>query len=177
MRTPKVGTVMLDGTVYAGISPKTGNMLFAMPEDAPDLLDYKQSHDCLSEMNKNKSFGYSDWRIPVVQELEVIFENRQKGGLSGTFNEAGKNYTKKFEINPPGNRTAPGWYRASDWAGYYSTKCKLFNDGTEMGMLDIDRVSVRYVREGGRPDKVTVLKNSVSHAARALQSKISSRLH
>jgi len=140
----EAGTVMRDGSVYAGISPETGNMLFVMPADAPRLLDFNDTQSRVDAMNKDKVLGHEDWRLPTEKELAVIFANKGKGNLTGTFNEAGVDYRDTKE-------EAPGWYRSSGWGGINGTRGTLFKDGVASYFLNKVLTSVRYVRDGESP--------------------------
>jgi hypothetical protein len=37
---PKIGDEMEDGTIYAGISPKTHQQIYVTPKDAPGILHF-----------------------------------------------------------------------------------------------------------------------------------------
>ena len=78
MSALEIGTVMEDGTIYAGVSPQTGKLLFVMPEDAP-LMDYTATVDHVNALNREKAYSHDDWRIPIVSELGVIHQNKEKG--------------------------------------------------------------------------------------------------
>lgn len=150
MSAPEIGTVMEDGTVYAGISPTTGNMLFVMQKDAPLLMNANVAAGRIEAMNRDLSFGHEDWRLPTLKELKVIFANKEKDALRGTFNETAER-NKPFQ--PPRERTSPSWYRTSDPGCGFTTKGIYFNDGSEEELLTIESSSVRFVREGGPPPK------------------------
>ena len=143
----EIGTVMQDGTVYAGVSPQTGKMLFVMPQDAP-LMDYDATVDHVKALNREKTYSHDDWRIPTVSELGIVHQNKEKGALNGTFNEAGLG--KPFR--PVRGRISPGQYRASDWGGQAGTRSLIFGEGTASYMLMMEPCSVRYIREGEAPD-------------------------
>jgi len=143
----EIGTVMTDGTVFAGLSPDTGKMLFVMPADAP-VMDYLATTDHMSTLNREKTHGHDDWRLPTLRELLVIFQNKEKGRLKGTFNEAGMG--KPFQ--PVSGRVAPGQYRASDWGGMGGTRAVVFKNGSPTYIMMMEPCSVRYVREGDMSD-------------------------
>jgi len=145
----EIGTVMADKTVYAGVSPVSGKMLFVLPRDESHLLTYNEAVDYADTLNKVKCFDHDDWRLPTQRELEVIFANKEKGALTGTFNEASEKNRTPF--TPPAGRENPGWYRATDWASYTATKNVFLKDGTVDGILKMELTSVRYIREGDFP--------------------------
>lgn len=148
---PEVGTVMKDGTIYAGVSPETGRMLFVMPKDAPLLMNDNVAKGRIAAMNDGQTLGHDDWRLPTLGELKVLFENKAKGGLKGTFNEAAE---RNKPFTPPRTRTSPSWYRASDQGPGFTTKGLYFNNGEEETLLTIESSSVRYVRDGESPGVV-----------------------
>src|SRR5438477_1088089 len=80
---PQVGDKMADGSIFAGISPDTGKKMFATPADAPLTMKWKQAMDYAARLDV---LGHTDWRVPTTGELNVLWENRDKGALKGTFN-------------------------------------------------------------------------------------------
>ncbi len=84
----KVGDRMPDGTIYAGISPDTNQRMYAAPYDAPLSMNFNAA----AEYTKVLKVGdKQDFRVPTKAELNVLFENREKGALKGTFNLTGSN--------------------------------------------------------------------------------------
>jgi hypothetical protein len=84
-----LGHKMTDGTVYAGTSPDTGKAMFAAPSDAPLTYTFNEAAGYSKQLNAEKYLGHDDWRVPTKAELNVLYENRNKGALQGTFNLAG----------------------------------------------------------------------------------------
>jgi len=150
MPAPEIGTVMADKTIYAGLSPQTGRMLFVLPEDESRLMDYQSALDGAGINNRTCHLGHSDWRLPTLSELHVIFINRRKGALRDTFNEEAANYPDLGLSH----REAAGWYRTDYWSSYNSKQSQSFKDGTTAPIFDTDSASVRFIREGGFPDAV-----------------------
>jgi hypothetical protein len=159
MPAPDIGTRMEDGTVYAGLSPNTGRMLFVMPVDTP-LMTHAFAVGRARSMNIVQSFGHSDWRLPTFQELHVIFLNRRKGALRDTFNEAAANYGSLGR--PQEYREAPGWYRTDYWASYNTKQTQSFKDGTTAPLFDMDLASVRFIREGELPEAEPPVKSDIA---------------
>jgi hypothetical protein len=81
---PKPGDTMPDGTVYAGISPTSGEAMFVPPADAPRITFTKAAQYAAGL----DAYGHKDWRLPTEAELLEIYKNRNEGALKGTFNES-----------------------------------------------------------------------------------------
>jgi hypothetical protein len=82
----KPGDRMRDGTIYTGQSPDTGKPMYTTPEDAPLTYTFKEAADYASHLNAVKHLGRDDWRVPTIDELNVLFNNR---AAIGGFNESG----------------------------------------------------------------------------------------
>lgn len=86
LEPPQIGDAMKDGTIYAGVSPDTGKRMYAAPADAPIAMDFNAA----AQYAKNLQVGNKkDFRVPTKNELNVLFENKEKGALKGSFNAAG----------------------------------------------------------------------------------------
>jgi hypothetical protein len=93
----KIGDKMPDGTIYAGISPDTGEKMYAMPEDASLMMTFNKAKEYASGL---EAHGHKDWRGPTKEELVVLFNNRAAvGGF------------KKADLSPS-HKTGEGWYWA-----------------------------------------------------------------
>lgn len=79
---PKVGDEMADGTIYAGISPDTHKPMYARPKDESGTYNFNEA----AKQAKNIGDGF---HVPTRDELNVLYENRSKGKLKGTFSETG----------------------------------------------------------------------------------------
>ncbi len=90
---PKIGDAVPDGTVYAGISPDTGEAMYTTRRDAGPLLTWKRALAFAAGLDAN---GHQDWRVPTKNELNHLFKNR---AAIGGFNLAGSG--------------AAGWYWSS----------------------------------------------------------------
>lgn len=93
IQTSEIGQVMPDGTIFAGISPNTGEALYAMPQDTPLKVVWGKPkemrwHETARYAANLKAHGHKDWRLPTVAELMVLYENRHKGALKDTFNRS-----------------------------------------------------------------------------------------
>ncbi|MCE9508301.1 MAG: ankyrin repeat domain-containing protein [Alphaproteobacteria bacterium] len=81
---PKVGDKMPDGTVYAGFSPDTQKPIYAAAEDASLTMTFNQAAEYAAKLEVH---GHTDWRVPTREELNVLYQNKDKGFLKGTFSE------------------------------------------------------------------------------------------
>ena len=76
---PNIGDRTPDGSIYAGISPDTGEKLFAAAADVPGVMTFVEA-DCFAKTLRVR--GYKDWRLPAKGELKLLFNNRaQIGGF------------------------------------------------------------------------------------------------
>jgi len=80
------GKKMKDGTIFVGLSPDSGEALYVAPEDAPGDLNSKGALNYVRNLESN---NHRDWRLPSLNELEVIFSNRNKYSLRNSFNKSG----------------------------------------------------------------------------------------
>jgi hypothetical protein len=128
-KPPQVGDKMPDGTIYAGLSPDTGKSMYAMAEDAPQRMEWKEAKKYVKKLD---ALGHKDWRLPTQGELSVVFNNRAAIGgfdVSGSF--------------------PAGWY----WSGTQDSKWtawgQRFSDGFQYCNFEngkTNRISVRCVR-------------------------------
>ena len=88
MATAKIGDRMPDGTIYAGISPNTNRPMFSTPDSSSMTMTFNQAAKYAGQLNEGKNLGHDDWHVPTRDELNVLFQNREKGALKGTFNFA-----------------------------------------------------------------------------------------
>jgi hypothetical protein len=123
--TPQIGDKMPDGTVYAGISPDTGEAMYATPGDEPLTYTFNQAQKYAEKLDAH---GHKDWRVPTKAELNVLFQNR---AAIGGFNISG---------NP-----SEGWYLASSQGDGKGAWGQRFSDGRQHYLEDYDS-SLRCVR-------------------------------
>ncbi|GIS84446.1 MAG: hypothetical protein CM1200mP16_07460 [Nitrospina sp.] len=65
-----------DGTIYDSVTSVTWMANDSFLDLARDV-SYSEAEDYVKETNKKKAGGYSDWRIPSIQEASSIF-NKEK---------------------------------------------------------------------------------------------------
>jgi hypothetical protein len=80
----KPGVTMPDGTVYAGISPDSGEAMYVTPGDAPQQTTFNQAAKYAAALDAH---GHTDWRLPTKTEMQELYKNRNEGALKGTFNQ------------------------------------------------------------------------------------------
>src|SRR4051812_4180884 len=90
----RIGQVMDDGSLYAGVSPDTGRSMFATFADAAGTYALDESLDCAARLDVHRQ---KDWRVPSRGELRVMFDNL--AGAAANFNRGGA--------------LPSGWYRSS----------------------------------------------------------------
>src|ERR1017187_11013110 len=85
--TPKIGDPD-DGGVYVGLSATDGKPLHAALADLPE---YKTYEEALAAAEELKSL-HPTAHVPTPKELDKnLFDNRNTGHLTGTFNTRGSN--------------------------------------------------------------------------------------
>ena len=84
----QIGTKMDDGTVYAGISPVTGEGLYVAPQPSPEP-GYFKWQEAMEYAEELDAHNYSDWRLPTKEEFRVLKTNQYKGALKDLFDKKG----------------------------------------------------------------------------------------
>lgn len=125
----EVGDEMEDGTIYAGISPDTGKPMYATPADASGVYDFNGAAKYAKTL---EAHGYKDWRVPTKGELNLLYQDRDKGKVKGTFNETGSDLA--------------GWYWSSSPRYSPSAWGQRFSDGTQDDHCRFFFSSLRCVR-------------------------------
>jgi hypothetical protein len=124
-----IGDEMDDGTIYAGISPDTHNPMFATPRDAPGTYTFNEAARYANHLDAH---GHHDYHVPSQGELNVLFENRNKGKLKGTFNES--------DSGPAGR------YWSSSQDGDLAAWEQRFSNGSQFSYFRHYASSLRCVR-------------------------------
>jgi len=120
---PEIGDEMADGTIYAGISPDTNKPMYARPKDESGTFTFNEAAKHVLKL---------DFRVPSKNELNVLYENRTKGKLAGTFNVTGSD--------------PAGWYWSSTPNYYGSAWAQRFSDGYQADYFRFYDSSLRLVR-------------------------------
>lgn len=121
-----IGTVMKDGTVYAGISPETAREMYTMPANVPKPMRFREAVAYAAAV---EAHGHKDWRVPTKTELNVLFGNQEAIG--------GFNFPD-----------LPTWYWSSSSRCEWSAWGQRFTDGRQDYGYDGLYSSVRLVRSG-----------------------------
>lgn len=122
---PPVGAVMSDGTIFAGISPDTGQPMYTTQSDAPAVTKW---HEALGYANKLDAHGHKDWRLPTKDELKMMFNNRAAIGGFETCS------------------TPSGWYWSSSSNNAWQARGRRFSDGSQGNLNKFHHSSFRCVR-------------------------------
>jgi hypothetical protein len=94
----EIGDTMADGTILAGISPDTNKPLYAAPSDAPSLVQFNEAAQYAANL---KIGDKKDFRVPSEAELLVLYMNRNKGALKGTFNQTALAHGNTYWASTP----------------------------------------------------------------------------
>ncbi len=123
----QIGDNAPDGSKYAGISPATGTHMFAMPQDSGEMswneaikfsqtmvaYGHKGSKQATAELLKDASKDDGGWRMPTLEESDVLFKNKDKiGGFASRW------YWSSSECL----RYDAGFQRFGDGKQFYATK-------------------------------------------------------
>lgn len=111
---PEIGDKMADGSIYAGDSPDTGKPMYVTARDTPLSVEFYSAATYARGLDAH---GHKDWRLPTRAELNVLFQNREKGALKGTFNLTGS--------------YPAGWYWSGTPYDNNSMYCQMFSDGIQ----------------------------------------------
>lgn len=118
----EIGDKMPDGTVCAGISPDTNQPMYAAAVDAPLALTFKKAMKYAENLEVGGKKGF---RLPSKAELDVLYRNREKGALKGTFNLTGSNPSGHYWSSTSVSRFA-AWYQRFS-LGYKDINFKQYN--------------------------------------------------
>jgi hypothetical protein len=112
---------MPDGTIYAGISPDSRRAMYAVPADA-NIFTWKNAVLHAAKLDEH---GHTDWRVPTLNELDLLFQKRALiGGFSMT-----------------------GWYCSSLLSSHGLAWVQRFSDGHQFSYSHkTDSLLLRCVR-------------------------------
>jgi hypothetical protein len=134
------GAKIADGSIFAGLTAGRKQEIYAMPTDLDVTMDFNDAAAAVRKLNDNKALGHDDWQIPSLENVRVLYKNKNEGALKGTFNTSSKR-------SPP---VFPGWYWSSTtenhdiWPGVHFVR---FSEGQEFWFpKGLSRLSCRPVR-------------------------------
>jgi len=135
----KVGEKTEDGTIFAGISPRTGQPMYTTPEDAPIQVAQRQGflkrlfadnspgrdwYHANEYVEMLAAHGHSDWRLPSKSELSVLFNHQ--AAIGGFDPES--------------------YYWTSSQESIFYTWSQRFSDGAKVDRNIDEKLAVRPVR-------------------------------
>ena len=123
---PKIGDKMLDGTVFAGISPDTNKPMYVTPAEASLTMTFNDAQKYAAQLDAH---GHQDWHVPTKAELNVLFNNR---AAIGGFNVTGSD--------------PAGWYWSASPDDTWGAWGQRFSDGHQFNDNKGSHSSVRCVR-------------------------------
>ncbi len=126
---PEIGDIMSDGTVFAGIHPNTGYKVFAMPQDLSARLDFNEAAQAAANAADH---NYTNWRVPTMDELSLLFQNMDKGALKNSFAAAVDSFS-------------PAYWSSISYTDEYG-ECVSFQDGRLQYTYLETHMAVRLVR-------------------------------
>lgn len=137
---------MEDGTVFAGISPKTGAPMYAMPHDFGVTMDFNEA----SRFAKtDKGYGHDDWHLPTDKELQVLSDNKDAiGGFDTSGTDETGWYWSSTEKNPlrDGRHLTAVAQRFGEMPRRFSFRKHHPADTKQYPILKQDKASLRLVR-------------------------------
>jgi len=135
---PKVGDLLADGTILGGVSPGTAKSFYTTAASATAPHIWSNAVNYCKALRAN---GYDDWRLPTGGgksggELGVLYDNREKGALKGTFEGSTGRASAYFWSSTH----AKSQYQDGAWA-------RSFNTGWDLPVMKNATASVRCVRD------------------------------
>ena len=135
----KIGGVMADSSIFAGLTADGKQQIYAMPTDLDVTMTFNDAAKRVEKLNADKFLGHDDWQIPSLENLRVLYRNKNENALKGTFNTTNKG----------SGSDCPDWYWSStenrDNSSY--VRGVRFSDGGEFWFhKDSGILSCRPVR-------------------------------
>lgn len=78
----RIGEILQDGTIYAGISPNTGQPFFVPQASAMQKLSIENVRRL---MVNGELFGYRDWRFASHEEYQHLLQHRNSPEIQKVF--------------------------------------------------------------------------------------------
>ncbi len=112
---------MVDGMIWAGISPDTQRPMYTTSEDESSLLNFAEAQSRAAALSSKTGEAY---RVPSASELNVLFNNRAAIG---------------------GFKLQSAWYRSATLADSARVQDQHFVDGRATTARHDQKISVRLV--------------------------------
>jgi hypothetical protein len=80
---PSIGDRLLDGSVYAGLSPTTGAPFFLTNREVGAMT----WPDAQKAAKTRRYGGHADWRLPTVAEMRHLYKHRKALGIDESNSE------------------------------------------------------------------------------------------
>jgi len=138
-----IGAEMADGSVFAGLTDDGRQQIYVLPADLDLVMTFNDAAKAVEKLNAQKTLGHSDWQIPSLENLLVLYKNKNKGKLNGAFTKSKSSGSDD-----------PDWYWSStehrnDPSCVWGVR---FSGGYERWLLkDTIRLSCRPVRLAAAP--------------------------
>ena len=120
--TPAIGATMPDGSIYAGISPDTGQAMYSASNDSPRPLNLNEAVAFAANL---RAHGHRDWRVPTKAELNLLFEHHHAiGGFDTSGSDPGSWYWSSTTRNDTWwmQRFSDG--KQSNYASHYQSSLR-----------------------------------------------------
>ncbi len=122
----KIGMIMPDGTIYAGISPDTKKPYYTTKEDVDEFMPFFKARELCMRLSQ---YDNGSWRLPTTNELDDLYAHRQD---IGGFNTNGEGV---------------GSWHWSSGQRFFTAGMKRFTDGAWYNVGKTVSVNIRCVRD------------------------------
>ena len=97
------------------------NMTNLTGMDSDDGTGGMQPHQAAQTCTDLADHGHTDWYLPAMDELNILYTNKNTGDLNGTFNETGS--------------FPAGWYWSSSESNIDNGRNQKFSDGLQANSI------------------------------------------
>lgn len=144
---------------YAGVFGFNSGSLYTTSADAPRPMSVAEATEYCAALNAKAVGGFTDWRLPTQEELDILFTSYDQGALKGTFNTTGEDIAMDGQIHSASlyrSSTPSAPYLSGEWAGTVTRDFKnspVLNNpyGLTVDLTSHVKTSVRPVRADSTP--------------------------